>query len=146
MFVLPQHDRHQLPACSGSPQSLIPLIPALYLPLLCFHFFTQSQSWDFSSPRPSSVFHPPILSPITVHIFNIDSISLFSFSLALSAFERADNWGMSLTDRYLLLTRNISPNGWMGKVMLRLKTGRYGGIPNRRETEGVVYSVESDTE
>lgn len=107
--------------------------------------FSHSPGLGISPPSwPSSVFQPPILSPITRHILNIDSISLFSFSVSLSAFEKEDNWGMSLRDHYLLLTLNISPNGWMGKVMFRIKTGRCSGRSNRGEIEGGVHFAASD--
>lgn len=129
----PSMDCHRLPPCSGSPHRHSYHRYLLFVSHCSVFTFSHSPRVGISPPSwPSSVLQPPILSPITVHIVNIDSISLFSFSLSLSALEREDNWGMSLRDHYLLLTLNISPNRWMGKAMLRIKARRYGGIPEKR--------------
>lgn len=143
-LLSPSMDYHPLPTHNRfTSQSSIHLIQALCLPLLYFHFFSQSQTWNFSSLLTFisiSTSHPfSNYSAYLQHWFHIP----FSFSLSLSAFEKEDNWGMSLRDHYLLLMLNISPNGWIGKVMLRIKT-RDSGRSNRREIKGGVHFVESD--
>lgn len=79
-------------ACSA-PAWTVTILPSPLVPCsLWYHWcllfashgsiFTVSHSprVEISPPSwPSSVLQPPIISPITVHIFNMDSISLFSF-------------------------------------------------------------------
>lgn len=68
---------------------------------------------EISPPSwPSSVLQPPIISPITVHIFNIDSISLFSFFSFPECFRERRSW-RHVTQRSLSSADTEYISKWM---------------------------------